>query len=63
MPSLKGIQCSLMLGPECEPALQIGEQIITENTVMTVIEPKPGVFALELRLIGTQELKGNWFTA
>jgi hypothetical protein len=52
-----------MLGPECEPALQIGEQIITENTVMTVIEPKPGVFALELRLIGTQELKGNWFTA
>jgi hypothetical protein len=51
-----------MLGPNWEPAPQNREQVI-ENTVTTVIEPKPGVFALDLRLIGTQELKGNWFTA
>jgi hypothetical protein len=55
---LGGMKCSLLLGPDGKEARQIGDQIKTQDTVEAVIEPKPGVFALDLRLI---ELKGNWF--
>jgi hypothetical protein len=49
MPSFKGIQCSLMLGPERRQAREIKEQT-TQNTVMTVIEVEGGEFAFKLRL-------------
>jgi hypothetical protein len=49
MPFLKGIQYSLLLGPEHRRAREIEEQS-TQNTVMTVIEVERGEFALKLRL-------------
>jgi hypothetical protein len=66
MLSVKGIQCSLVLGPERCKAREILQEPTppTQNTATMAIEAKAGEFALEIRLENIQTWTDmKWFNA